>query len=88
MLTVMGTNSSVTISGFNLVNSEGVIQPVDNFTRTGNDSYIGIFVPPMEEFQFQIVGMDDNAFNFSYVGSISVEPTTISLTYGEYMHLW
>ena len=85
MLTVMGSNSSVSINGLNFVNSQGVIQSTDNLTRTSNDSYISLFVPPVEEFQIQIVGIDDNGFNFSYVSAISVEPTTISLTFGRYL---
>ena len=79
-LTVMGNKSPVTIDTVNFVNSRGVIQPASDLTRTNNNSYVSLFMPPREEFQIQVVGIDDSRYNFSY---ISIEPTTISLTFGE-----
>ena len=62
-----------------VINDRGVIQRVENVTVVGNETYVGLFNPPTEEFKVQVSGTDDNGFKFSYISDVSVEPTTISL---------
>ena len=62
-----------------IVNDQGVIQHVENATVVNNNTYVGFFIPPNEEFKVQVSGTDDNGFRFSYISDVSVEPTTISL---------
>ena len=63
----------------NIVNDLGIIQHVENTTVVGNNTYVGFFIPPTEEFKIQVLGTDDNGFRFSYISDTSIEPTTISL---------
>ena len=62
-----------------IVNDLGIIQHVENVTVVGNNTYVGFFIPSTEEFKIQVSGTDDNGFRFSYIGDVSIEPTTISL---------
>ena len=62
-----------------IVNDQGVIQYVENATVINNNTYVGFFISPNEEFKVQVSGIDDNGFRFSYISDVSVEPTTISL---------
>ena len=82
--TITGSNNPVVISSINAVNDQGTINlPLLNLTEVENNSYIGYFDPPSEEFQLQVTGTDDNGFPFSYISDISIEPTTISLRFGK-----
>jgi len=81
--TIIGSSNSIVINSINVVNDQGIILSLLNLTEIENNSYIGYFDPPSEEFQFQVNGIDDNGFQFSYISDISVEPTTISLTFSK-----
>ena len=81
--TIIGSNDPVVISNINVVNDQGTILTVSNLTEIENNSYIGFFDLPREEFQFQVNGVDDNGYPFSYISDISVEPTTISLAFSK-----
>ena len=76
---IQGSTAPVTFHAMDIVNDGGIIQNVQNVTVVDDDSYIGIFVAPAEEFQIQVNGTDDNGSWFSYISDISIEPTTISL---------
>ena len=81
--TIIGSENPVVISNINVVNDQGFILNLSNLTEIDNNSYIGFFDLPSEEFQLQVNGKDDNGFPFSYISDISVEPTTISLGFGK-----
>lgn len=81
--TIIGSDNPVVISDINVVNDQGTILTVSNLTKIENNSYIGFFDLPREEFQFQVNGVDDNGYPFSYISDISVEPTTISLAFSK-----
>ena len=81
--TILGSENPVVISSINVVNDQGFILTLSNLTEIDNNSYIGIFDLPSDEFQLQINGIDDNGFAFSYISDISIEPTTISLAFGK-----
>ena len=72
-----------------IVNDQGVIQYVENATVVNNNTYVGFFISPNEEFKVQVSGTDDNGFRFSYISDVSVEPTTISLQLtGKKLYTW
>ena len=74
------------ISSINAVNDQGTINlTLSNLTQVENNSYIGYFDPPPEEFQLQVSGTDDNGYPFSYISDVSIEPTAISLRFGKYI---
>ena len=81
--TILGSENPVVISSINVVNDQGFILTLSNLTEIDNNSYIGVFDLPSDEFQLQINGIDDNGFAFSYISDISIEPTTISLAFGK-----
>ena len=81
--TVIGSENPVVINSINAVSDQGFIVSLSNLTEIDNNSYIGFFDLPPDEFQLQINGTDDNNFTFSYISDVSVEPTTISLAFGK-----
>ena len=81
--TILGSENPVVISSINVVNDQGFILTLSNLTEIDNNSYIGVFDLPSDEFQLQINGIDDNGFAFSYISDTSIEPTTISLAFGK-----
>ena len=84
--TVIGSNNpiEIDISSINIVSDQlGFILSVSNLTKVDNNSYIGSFDPPPEEFQLQVNGIDDNGFQFSYISDMSVEPVNIGLTFSK-----
>ena len=78
---IQGSTAPVTFNAMDIVNDRGIIQnaQLQAVTVVGDDSYIGIFMAPAEEFKIQVTGTDDNGLQFSYISDISIEPTTISL---------
>lgn len=82
---IIGSENPVIINSINVVHDEGVIDSVSNLTEIENNSYIGFFVTPSEEFQLQVTGIDDNGFQFSYISDVSVEPTAVSLAFSKYL---
>ena len=42
-------------------------------------------MPPLEEFKLQVIGVDDRAYDFSYImiSDVFVELTSISVTFGK-----
>ena len=82
--TFIGSDNPVEISSINVVSDRlGFILSVSNLTEVDNNSYIGFFDTPPEEFQLQVNGIDDNGFLFSYISDISVEPVSIALTFSK-----
>ena len=81
--TIIGSENPVVINSINAVNDWGFVLALSNLTEIDNNSYIGFFDLPPDEFQLQINGIDDNGFAFSYISDVSVEPTTINLAFGE-----
>ena len=82
--TIIGSDNPIELHSINVVNDQlGFILSVSNLTEIDNNSYIGFFDPPPEEFQLEVNGTDDNDFLFSYISDISVEPINISLTYSK-----
>ena len=81
-LTFVGSVTPVNVTTLNIIDETRVIQSV-NVSRM-SDSFIGMFTPPQAEFKIQVIGVDDNGYNFSYISDISIEPTSISLTFGKY----
>ena len=82
--TIIGSDNPIELHSINVVNDQlGFILSVSNLTEIDNNSYIGFFDPPPEEFQLEVNGTDDNGFLFSYISDISVEPINISLTYSK-----
>ena len=81
-LIIVGSTTPVNITSLNIIDEGGVIQSIANVSRMG-DSFISMFTPPQVEFKMQVTGVDDNGYNFSYISDISIEPTSISLTFGK-----
>ena len=82
--TIIGNDNPIELSNINFVNDQlGFILSVSNLTEISNDSYIGFFDPPPEEFQLEVNGIDNNGFLFSYISDILVEPINISLIFSK-----
>ena len=81
-LIIVGSTTPVNITTLDIIDEGGVIQSVANVSRMG-DSYISMFTPPQVEFKMRVTGVDDNGYNFTYISDISIEPTSISLTFGK-----
>ena len=81
-LIIVGSTTPVNITSLDIIDEGGVIQSIANVSRMG-DSFISMFTPPQVEFKMQVTGVDDNGYNFSYISDISIEPTSISLTFGK-----
>ena len=80
-LIIVGSTAPVNISTVDIIDERGVIQSITDTIRIG-DNFIIMFTLPEEEFKMQVNGIDDNGYRFSYVSDISIEPTSISLTFG------
>ena len=81
-LIIVGSITPVNITTLDIIDEGGVIQSVANVSRMG-DNHISMFTPPQVEFKMQVAGVDDNGYNFTYVSDISIEPTSISLSFGK-----
>lgn len=81
-LIIIGSAAPVNITTLDIINEEGVIQTI-TIMNNMSDGFIAMFMPPQEEFKMQATGVDDNGYNFSYISDISVEPTSIGLTFGK-----
>lgn len=81
-LIIVGSATPVNITTLDIINEEGVIQSITLMNNV-SDNFVAMFMPPQEEFKMQVTGVDDNGEDFSYVSDISVEPTSIRLTFGE-----
>ena len=80
-LEVDGDAVSVSISMLNLINNEGVrLLSINNLTMVERGSYVGVFLPPPETFQLQLVGTDGHGYNFSHITDTSVEVAVIRLS--------
>lgn len=84
-LTIIGSDDPVEITSIDIVTDRGSILTASNLTEIKNNSYIGLFDLPLEEFQLQVTGIDDRGYPFTYISDISVEPTNISLSFSEYI---
>jgi len=73
----------VTINTLDIITDEGVIQSITGLTKISNETYASMFAIPLVEFKIQANGVDDNGYNFSYISDISVEPTSVSLSFGK-----
>ena len=60
-------------------NSGVNIASLSNITRVGADIFAASFLPPAEGFVLQLVGMDSNGFNFSYISDTAVEVASIDM---------
>ena len=82
-LTIVGSTLPVTVNTLDIINDEGVIQSINDLTPIDNNVYASLFMTPLVEFKMQVNGVDDNGYNFSYISDISVEPTSLSLSFGK-----
>ena len=69
------------INGINLLHeSSGVnIATLSNITRAGGDVFAASFLPPAEGVVLQLVGMDGNGLEFSYISNTAFKATPIKL---------
>ena len=81
-LIIVGSAMPVNITTLNIINEQEVLQTVSILNGT-SDSFVAMFMPPSEEFKLQAIGVDDRGNDFSYISDVSVEPTSISLTFGK-----
>lgn len=71
----------VVVSMLNLINEEGMeLLSINNLTAVDRGSYVGVFLPPSETFQLQLIGRDGNGYNFSHIIDTSVEVAIVSLS--------
>lgn len=82
-LTIVGSTRPVTVSTLDIINDEGEIQSINDLTNIGNNAYASLFMTPLVEFKMRVNGADDNGYNFSYISDISIEPTSLSLSFGK-----
>lgn len=76
----------VNVSVLNLISGDGtILLSINNLTRLGEESYVGVFLPPSEAFVLQLVGTDHNGYNFSHISDTSVEVSFIDLALSMYM---
>ena len=80
---MVGSNRPVTVNTLDIINDEGEIQSINDLTMIGNNAYAALFMTPLVEFKMRVNGVDDNGYNFSYISDISVEPTSLSLSFGK-----
>ena len=70
----------MTVNAVNLINEDGILlQPVSNITNLGNNRYAATYFPPSVTFRFQVLGTDENGYNFLRTSEMSTTATAINL---------
>ena len=83
VMAMVTVDISITVTELNLINTEDtVLQSISNLSNLGRGTYAGTFMPPSQTFTLQLVGVDNNGFNFSHISDTSTEVSFINLSLG------
>ena len=85
MITTSVEDKRVNLTNVNLINANGIAIQFFNLTKTNTNSFGSLFIPTLQMFKLEIIGVDSNGNLVKRVSGTGIQVSDVNFKLGKYI---